>query len=215
MELILMRRFAMLAAAFAIAALPALASAQDVKVVVPEGTLVLTHLVDTMSSANVHTGDVFQFVVVKDVVVDKMVAIRANSKGVGHVTEAHAAGSHGKSGGVRLAFDYIFAADGSQIAVAHNKEAEAQDRSTLGATALGVLLTGGLGLFFHNFVHGSDVTIPTDAQTFVTTVSNRNVVLDSVKDAAPETATSATSATPAVPAVPVPSASPAAAAKSN
>jgi hypothetical protein len=157
-----------------------------------------------MSSSSVHTGDVFQFVVMKDVVVDKMVAIRANSKGVGHVTDAHAAGSHGKSGGIRLAFDYIFAPDGSQIAVAHNKEAEERDRSTLGATALGVILTGGLGLFFHNFVHGSDVTIPNDAQTYVTTVSNRSVVLDTVKDAAAE---------PSPNAVPVPAASPAAAAK--
>ena len=154
-----------------------------------------------MSSGKAHTGDVFQFVVTKDVVVNKLIAIRAGSKGVGHVTEARAAGSHGKSGGLRLAFDYIFAPDGSQIAVAHNKEAEEKDRSTLGATALGILLTGGLGLFFHNFVHGSDIaTIPTDAETYVTTVSNRTVVLDSVKDAAHVPSASA------VP-VPVPAAS--------
>ena len=187
----------MVCAALATIAMPALASAQDVKVVIPEGTLVLTHLAEPMSSAKVHTGDVFQFVVSKDVVVNNLVAIRANSKGVGHVTDAHAAGTHGKSGGIRLAFDYIFAPDGSQIPVAHNKEAEERDRSTLGATALGVILTGGLGLFFHNFVHGSDITIPDDAETFVTTISNRTVVLDSVKDAAPE---------PSAAVVPVPAA---------
>ena len=119
-----MRRFVMLCAALATVAMPSLALAEDVKVVIPEGTLVLTHLAEPMSSAKAHTGDVFQFVVTKDVVVNKLVAIRANSKGVGHVTEAHAAGSHGKSGGLRLAFDYIFAPDGSQIAVAHNKQAE-------------------------------------------------------------------------------------------
>jgi len=194
------RRFAMACAALATIVMPALASAQDVKVVIPEGTLVLTHLAEPMSSAKVHTGDVFEFVVTKDVVVNNLVAIRANSKGVGHVTDAHAAGSHGKSGGIRLAFDYIFAPDGSQIPVAHNKEAEERDRSTLGATALGVILTGGLGLFFHNFVHGSDVTIPDDAPTYVTTISNRSVVLDSVKDAAPEPAASAVPAAPVVPA---------------
>lgn len=186
-----MRRFVMLCAAIATVALPSLALAEDVKVVIPEGTLVLTHLAEPMSSGKAHTGDVFQFVVAKDVVVNKLIAIRGGSKGVGHVTEAHAAGSHGKSGGLRLAFDYIFAPDGSQIAVAHNKEAEEKDRSTLGATALGILLTGGLGLFFHNFVHGSDITIPTDAETYVTTVSNRTVVLDSVKDVAPEPSASA------------------------
>jgi hypothetical protein len=194
------RRLAMVCAALATVATSAPASAQDVKVVIPEGTLVLTHLSEPMSSAKVHTGDVFQFVVSKDVVVNGLIAIRANSKGVGHVTDAHAAGSHGKSGGIRLAFDYIFAPDGSQIAVAHNKEAEERDRSTLGATALGVILTGGLGLFFHNFVHGSDVTIPDDAATYVTTVSNRNVVLDSVKDAAPEPAASAAPVVPVAPA---------------
>jgi len=186
-----MRRFVMLCAALATVGMPSLALAEDVKVVIPEGTLVLTHLAEPMSSGKAHTGDVFQFVVTKDVVVNKLIAIRAGSKGVGHVTEARAAGSHGKSGGLRLAFDYIFAPDGSQIAVAHNKEAEEKDRSTLGATALGVLLTGGLGLFFHNFVHGSDITIPSDAETYVTTVSNRTVVLDSIKDAAPEPSASA------------------------
>jgi hypothetical protein len=181
-----MRRFVMFCAALATVAMPSLALADDVKTVIPEGTLVLTHLAEPMSSGQAHTGDVFQFVVTKDVVLNKLIVIRANSKGVGHVTEAHAAGSHGKSGGLRLAFDYIFAPDGSQIAVAHNKQAEEKDRSTLGATALGVILTGGLGLFFHNFVHGSDITIPDDAETYVTTISNRTVVLDSVKDAAPE-----------------------------
>ena len=198
-----MHRFVMLCAALATVAMPSLALADDVKVVIPEGTLVLTHLAEPMSSAKVHTGDVFQFVVTKDVVVNKLIAIRANSKGVGHVTEAHAAGSHGKSGGIRLAFVYIFAPDGSQIAVAHNKQAEEKDRSTLGATALGIILTGGLGFFFHNFVHGSDITIPDDAQTYVTTVSNRTVVLDSVKDVAPEpSASSAPAPSPAASAKP-------------
>jgi hypothetical protein len=186
-----MRRLILSITALLTVLLPSFALADDVKVVIPEGTLVLTHLAEPMSSAHVHTGDVFQFVVKKDVVVNKLVAIRANSKGVGHVTEAHAAGSHGKAGGMRIAFDYIFAPDGSQIPVAHNKAAEEQDRSTLGATALGVLLTGGLGLFFHNFVHGSDITIPDDAETYVTTVSNRAIVLDSVKDVAPEPSTAA------------------------
>jgi hypothetical protein len=194
-----MRRFVMLCAALATFGMPSLVLAEDVKVVIPEGTLVLTHLAEPMSSGKTHTGDVFQFVVAKDVVVNKLIVIRAGSKGVGHVTEARAAGSHGKSGGLRLAFDYIFAPDGSQIAVAHNKEAEEKDRSTLGATALGILLTGGLGLFFHNFVHGSDITIPTDAETYVTTVSNRTVVLDNVKDAAPVPSASV------VPVAPVPS----------
>ena len=182
-----MRRTALLVVGFFYVALPSFAIASDVKVVIPEGTLVLTHLAEPMSSSKVHSGDVFEFVVTKDVVVNKMIAIQANSKGVGHVTEAHAAGSHGKAGGMRLAFDYVFAPDGSQIPVAHNKEAEEKDRSTLGATALGIILTGGLGLFFHNFVHGSDITIPDDAETYVTTISNRAVVLDSVKDVAPET----------------------------
>lgn len=191
-----MRRLILSITALVTVLLPSLALADDVKVVIPEGTLVLTHLAEPMSSAKVHTGDVFQFVVKKDVVVNKLVAIRANSKGVGHVTDAHAAGSHGKAGGIRIAFDYIFAPDGSQLPVAHNKAAEEQDRSTLGATALGVLLTGGLGLFFHNFVHGSDITIPDDAETYVTTVSNRAIVLDSVKDIAPEPST-ATAPAPA------------------
>jgi hypothetical protein len=190
---------AVLTAAFSLA-LAAPVRAADVKVVIPEGTLILTHLASPMSSKDVHTGDVFAFVVGKDVVVDGIVAVAMGAKGVGHVTEAHAAGTHGKSGGIRLAFDYIFAKNGDQVAVTHNKQAEEQDRSTLGATALGVILTGGLGLFFHNFVHGSDVTIPDTAETFVTTLAPKPLVLDSVKDAAPVAAPAA--AAPVSPAAP-------------
>jgi len=171
--------------AFAMPFFTAPVLAAETKIVVPADTFVVVHLADPMSSAQVHTGDVFQFVVSKDVVVDGYTVIKAGSKGIGHVTEAHAAGSHGKSGGIRLAFDNVFATDGSEIAVTHNKQAEEQDRSTLGATALGILLTGGLGLFFHNFVHGSDVTIPDDAQSNILTVAPRAVVLDSTKDKAP------------------------------
>ncbi len=175
--------------------------ANEIKVVIPEGTLILTHLAEPMSSADVHTGDVFQFVVAQDVVVNGYIVIPASAKGVGHVTEAHAAGTHGKAGSIRIAFDYLFATDGSQIPVAHNKQAEEQDRSTLGATALGILLTGGLGLFFHNFVHGSNITIPDDAKAYITTLAPRAIIVDSVKNAAP-------SPGPASTVVPSPSPSP-------
>lgn len=176
------RRFLFTAVAIALCANMALA--KDVRVVIPESTFVVVHLAEPMSSKDVHTGDVFQFVVAKDVVVDGYTVIRAGSKGVGHVTEAHSAGTHGKAGGIRIAFDTVYSVDGTAVAVAHTKEAEEQDRSTLGATALGIILTGGLGLFFHNFVHGSDITIPDDAQTNVLTVAPRPVVVDSVKDKA-------------------------------
>jgi hypothetical protein len=179
------RSFAAVVAVAVSCAIALPANAADVKVVIPEGTLVLTHLSDAMSSKDVHTGDVFSFVVGRDIVVDGYVAIPLGAKGVGHVTEAHSAGTHGKSGGIRLAFDYVFARNGEQVPVTHNKQAEEQDRSTLGATALGIILTGGLGLFFHNFVHGSDVTIPTSAETFVTTLAPKTIALDTVKDLAP------------------------------
>ena len=197
---------AFIAASF-LALLPVAAPAKDLKVVVPEGTFVIVHLQDPMSSKDVHTGDVFQFVVSKDVVVDGYVVFRAGSKGVGHVTEAHSAGSHGKSGGIRLAFDNVFATDGTEIAVAHNQEAEEADRSTLGATALGVILTGGLGLFFHNFVHGSDVTIPTDKETNVLTIASRAIIVDSVKDKAEVPSTTAQPIPTATP-MPTPTSNP-------
>ncbi len=157
---------------------------QPVSVVIPAGTLILTHLSAPMSSADVHTGDLFQFVVAKDVVVQNLVVIPAGTNGVGHVTEARQAGSHGKSGGIRLAFDYTFAPDGSQIPVAHNQQAEEADKSYVGGPIV-ALLVFWPALFFHNFVHGKDVTIPSDAVTFVTTLASKSVVVDSVKAAVP------------------------------
>jgi hypothetical protein len=80
-----------LAVALSLAGTP-VARAADQTVVVPEGTLILTHLADDMSSKNVHTGDIFEFVVDKDITVDGLLAIKSGAKGVGHVTEAHSGG---------------------------------------------------------------------------------------------------------------------------
>ena len=65
-----MRHFFASVALIALMLNPIYASASDVKVVIPEGTLVLTHLLEPMSSAEVHAGDVFQFVVSQDVIVE-------------------------------------------------------------------------------------------------------------------------------------------------
>ena len=158
--------------------------ASDQSVVIPSGILIETHLDQDMNSSTVHAGDLFQFVVGKDVVVNGMNVIPLGSKGVGHVTEAHSAGGHGKSGGIRLAYDYVFAIEGTQIPVAHNKEASEQDKSTAFALGIGILTFGVGGLFAHNFVHGHDVTIPQSAITYVATLANKAVILDSVKNKA-------------------------------
>jgi len=59
-----------------------------------------------------------------------------------------------------------------------------------------------------NFVHGSDVTIPAEAETYVTTISNRTIVVDNVKDAAPEPGPAVPVASPDAAAAAVPAASP-------
>jgi hypothetical protein len=160
-------------------------AAAPVSVVLPAGSLVLTHLSDPMSSADVHTGDVFQFVVSQDVVFQNLIVVPLGSKGVGHVTEAKQAGSHGKSGSVRLSFDYVFAQDGSQIPVAHNQQAAEADRSYVGGTVIAIVLFWP-AIFFHNFVHGKDVTIPSDAVTYVTTLAPKAIVVDSVTALVPK-----------------------------
>jgi hypothetical protein len=170
-------------ALFALSSSPVLAA--DVKVVVPAGIVLETHLIEAMDSSKVHTGDIFEFVVVNDVVVGNYIAISSGSKGVGHVTDAHAAGSHGKSGGIRLTYDYVFANDGTQIPVAHNAEASRADTSSVPALAIGIVTFGVGGLFAHNFVHGHDIVIAVETITDIATLANKAVVLDDAKYAAP------------------------------
>lgn len=197
------KAFAMVAiAAAALAATIIPARAADVKVVIPAGIVLQTHLLDPMDSAKVHTGDIFEFVVVGDTIVGKIVVISSGSKGVGHVTDAHSAGSHGKSGGIRLAYDYVFANDGSQIPVAHNAELSRADSSSVPALAIGILTFGVGGLFAHNFVHGHDVTISVETITDVATLANKAVILDdrtfeaSVPGASPTVVSPAASPSP-------------------
>ena len=200
MNFLLFKRSASLVSIFSLLTLtPSLAA--DQSVVIPSGILIETHLDQDMSSGTVHTGDLFQFVVGKDVVVNGMTVIPIGSKGVGHVTEAHSAGGHGKSGGIRLAYDYVFAVEGTQIPVAHNKEASEQDKSTALALGIGILTFGIGGLFAHNLVHGHDVTIPESAVTYVATLANKAVVVDSVKNKAPIVSSNKSSSSSVAPTV--------------
>jgi hypothetical protein len=160
-----------------------------IRVMLPERTLVLTHLITELKSNEVQKGDYVEFVVDRDIIENGYIVIRGGSRGSAQVTEAHAAGTSGKGGGIKLNFLFLYSTDFQQIPVDRFDSSEAPDRDTLPATAMGVVLTGGWGLFFHNFVHGSDAVIPTTAKGYLTVLGSHMIAVDPALDmAAPNSA---------------------------
>ena len=107
------------------------------------------------------------------------------------------AGSNGHGGKLVVTMDWVFATDGSKIALSNaSQSGSSGDKKGAASTAAiaGYVLLGPLGLFAHNFVHGKDVTIGTD-KTF-NMFTDHNVEVNQIHSAAPES-TVTPAATPA------------------
>jgi len=110
-----------LAAPIAASAIPSATTpvdAQDRNRLIPAGTLLRIEMLQTVSSAFNKPGDAYAFQVVDNVMAGDRIAIPAGTKGSGKVLEAHKARMGGEDGRLRVKFDPIQLADGTQVEVA-------------------------------------------------------------------------------------------------
>jgi hypothetical protein len=134
---------------------------------VPGGTPLKVSLVEQLASNTAHSGDRFRFRCLDDVIIDGWVIVPKGSFGEGEVVTAESAGGNGHPGKIQLQFDWIYAADNLKVRLSDvpsdNTGDAAKGAASTAAIASYVLL-GPLGLFAHNFVHGKDVIVKTDAK---------------------------------------------------
>ena len=133
-----------------------------VQVLVPAGTRVPVSPTDKISSATAQVGDIIAVSATENVNANGYLIIQKGAGGQAEVASVERAHGNGGSGKLGIKMDWIVAVDGEKIQLsATQKTASEEDRGggSSTATILSYALLGPLGLFFHNFSRGKDVTL--------------------------------------------------------
>jgi hypothetical protein len=101
------------------------------RLIIPDGTPVDLQLVESVSSANAHVGDVLNFVVVKDVTLSDFTVIQAGTMARGHITEVKGRRLLGMGGHITLTLDSLVLANGDRVGLRASKEVKGGSRTKL------------------------------------------------------------------------------------
>ena len=136
-------------------------AAPGVEVKVPDGTPMELELMSTISSKEAQEGDIINFTVVSDVIVNGVTIIAKGAPARARIAVAKKSGRWGKSGKLGWAMQDVMVVDGSRIATRMEKKLAGDSKG--GTVATGVILTS---LVFWpaaplwGFKKGKEVTLP-------------------------------------------------------
>jgi hypothetical protein len=162
-------------------AIPAFATPQTAtKFVLEDGTPVKLVLGDTISSADERVGNLVNFEVVEDVLVNGTVVIPRGSNAWATVTVAEPKKRMGRGGKLDINIDKVRLADGEKVLLRAVKGVQGggHQGAMVGAMVATSLLVWPAAPFFL-LMHGKDITIPTGNQ--VTAFIQGDAVLDPAK----------------------------------
>jgi len=150
------------------------------EMVIPAGTLISIRFLNTLSSKNNKTGEIFNFQITENVILDNKLVIPANFEGVGEITEAKKATLLSRSGKLEVEFKSISALDGTSIALMLGEEAQKENKRIIVAVGVGILgvivLSNPIGLLAGALVPGKNVTIEEGTEMFLQVESDTPVI---------------------------------------
>lgn len=132
---------------------------------IPAGTAIKVRLGKTISSKDSRQGDTVPMTVVSDLFIDgNVLAIGKGALLSGELEKVQRGRRFGRSGFVKLGISEVAAIDATRVPVKITGLGEELDKKKLGmaagASALGYLVMGPVGLVGGAFVKGEDVTVP-------------------------------------------------------
>lgn len=177
----------------------------------PANTVFKISLNDDVNSKVNQVGDPVTFTVQEDVMVDDVLVLPRGSQGSGVVTKVSRPKSFGRSGALDISFDQVFSVDDESIPTVLGPEAKEKlkmEAAAVGASTIGALALGPIGLVGGLFVKGKDVNLPAGTELYIQTsesVETKGLVLTEgapnavirkkvVRSAALDTTTSAAAA---------------------
>lgn len=149
----------------------------------PADTVFKISLNDDVSSKTNEVGDPVTFTVEEDVMVGDVLVLPRGSQGSGVVTKVTRPKSFGRSGALDISFDQVFSVDDDAIPTVLGPEAKEKlkmEAAAVGASTIGALALGPIGLVGGFFVKGKDVSLPAGTNLYIETqeaVTTKGLVL--------------------------------------
>lgn len=149
----------------------------------PANTVFKISLNDDVSSKTNQVGDPVTFTVQEDVSVGDVLVLPKGSQGSGVVTKVSRPKSFGRSGALDVSFDQVFSVDDEVIPTVLGPEAKEKlkmEAAAVGASTIGALALGPIGLVGGFFVKGKDVSLPAGSTLYIETqeaVNTKGLVL--------------------------------------
>ncbi len=138
----------------------------------PANTVFKISLNDEVSSKTSQVGDSVTFTVQEDVLVGDVLVLPRGAQGSGVVTKATRPKSFGRSGSVDISFDQVFSVDDESIPTVLGPEAKEKlkmEAAAVGASVIGALALGPVGLIGGLFVKGKDAVLPAGSELYIQT----------------------------------------------
>ncbi len=142
------------------------------RITLPADTLVRIKLLESLSSDQSRVGEEVDFKVVNDINYEASLVIPEGTTGTLKVQNIERAGKLGKDGSLTLSFSDITGIDGTFIPVTIDEESRSENRSrklAIGASVLGTVLLGPLGIVAGFFVEGDDEELPAGSELYIQT----------------------------------------------
>lgn len=138
----------------------------------PADTVFKISLNDDVSSKTNQVGDPVTFTVQEDVSVGNVLVLPKGAQGSGVVTKVSRPKSFGRSGALDISFDQVFSVDDEVIPTVLGPEAKEKlkmEAAAVGASTIGALALGPIGLVGGFFVKGKDVSLPAESTLYIET----------------------------------------------
>lgn len=163
-------------AAFAIEHATTPATDETRNTLIASGTLVRIVMLQTVTSAHCKAGDKFLFRVVANVMAGDRVAIPTGANGTGKISDCRPAHGGRVDGRLRVEFDPLVLADGTQVLVAITHDSVVADQNEKNGTAPALEDIANMtipGFFILDFLRkGDDVTLGANAPFHVAVVED-------------------------------------------
>ena len=140
------------------------------QVEVPAGTVFKISLAQDVGTKLSQEGDTIRFTVSEDVFVDDVLVLPKGSMGHGEITKVKQPKRFGRNGEIKIAFNQVFGIADEPIATVLGPEAQERlkrEAAAVGASAVGAMVLGPIGLVGGYFVRGTDVDMPAGTELYI------------------------------------------------
>lgn len=147
-------------------------------VVLPKDSLLKIVFTEEFSSRNNKAGDTVHFKAADNLYVDDVLVLPKGATGVGMIKKIRKPSAFGRDARIDIEFVYVYGVDGTRIPIYVGELAEQEAKTVaagVGASVVGCIALGPVGLIGGAFVKGKQVVIPAGTMSVVQTSEDKEI----------------------------------------